>query len=293
MIGFYINGRLGNQMFQLACAYTLAVKHKTNILPDETSGKYHIHKYFKDKKLYPWHWKTMHIIGNLLTPKYYHYYTIHILPIYYSIFKLSEFNHIDYMNICYNIESLPNNTRLNGYFQSEFYFSKLKNNVRSLFEFKDIYIEKWNHYMSKNKKHSRLIAIHIRLSDFKNLGHLNLGGDNLVLSCDYYLNILKKENRDDTLIMILSDEPNTVREWFQNYNNIVISEEESIIDLITLTKADVCILSHSTFSWWGAWLNNKPDKKIYVPKYFLGYKIQKEIPQNIIPANWIQVEQKQ
>jgi hypothetical protein len=50
--------------------------------------------------------------------------------------------------------------------------------------------------------------------------------------------------------------------------------------------ADICILSNSTFSWWGAWLNDKKDKIVHAPRYFLGWKTQKEFPENIYPSTW-------
>ena len=55
-------------------------------------------------------------------------------------------------------------------------------------------------------------------------------------------------------------------------------------------NANICILSCSTFSWWGAWLNKQKNLKVYVPKYFLGFKVKKEYPVNIIPKKWKQIE---
>jgi hypothetical protein len=55
-------------------------------------------------------------------------------------------------------------------------------------------------------------------------------------------------------------------------------------------NADVCILSNSSFSWWGAWLNTKPGKVIYGPQNWLGFGKNDEYPAGIstnLPVNWI------
>jgi hypothetical protein len=292
MIGFKINGRLGNQMFQLSSAYALAIKYNTRILPDERTGKYYVAKYFKTSKLYPWHWKIVHYIGNMLSPKIYHYYTKWILPIYYNFFNLEYYEPQNFMKISYEFHTLPNNTLLNGYFQSEYYFSQIKNSISHQFTLKNKYIQNWKRYIKCLPEHKKLIAIHIRLSDYNQLGHLNLGGDNLQLSSEYYIKLLENVYEKNSLILVLSDEPKIVANWFNSFENVVISNETEIIDFITLTEADICILSHSTFSWWGAWLNKKKNKKVFIPKYFLGYKIKQEMPENIIPTEWIQTEVK-
>jgi hypothetical protein len=52
-----------------------------------------------------------------------------------------------------------------------------------------------------------------------------------------------------------------------------------------LTRADICVLSNSSFSWWGAWLNTN-DAQIIAPQYWIGNEMKKEYPVNIIPSYW-------
>jgi hypothetical protein len=39
-----------------------------------------------------------------------------------------------------------------------------------------------------------------------------------------------------------------------------------------------------------SWLNKIPNKKVIVPKYFLGFKVKMEFPINIIPQGFEQLE---
>jgi hypothetical protein len=51
------------------------------------------------------------------------------------------------------------------------------------------------------------------------------------------------------------------------------------------------IIANSSFSWWGAWLNENPLKKVYCPaRYFNNIRAQKEYEKNyFIPENWIKI----
>ena len=77
---------------------------------------------------------------------------------------------------------------------------------------------------------------------------------------------------------------------FNNVKNAHYSENSVISDLQFIINADICILSCSTFSWWGAWLNEKKTKTIFVPKNFLGFKVNKEFPVKMIPESWNKIQ---
>jgi len=113
---------------------------------------------------------------------------------------------------------------------------------------------------------------------------------NLSLKTAWYHLAIKNIHNEENYYIFISDDINFVKAEFAYLSNKYISENEEITDLQFLTHADICILSNSTFSWWGAWLNNKAEKIIYAPKYFMGWRIKKETPTEIYPKEWVQID---
>ena len=88
------------------------------------------------------------------------------------------------------------------------------------------------------------------------------------------------------MFVFVSDNTEYIKHEFAYLNNKYISNDSEINDFQHLIYADVCIIANSSFSWWGAWLNNRKNKKIYAPEHYLGYLIGKTLPENIYPAEW-------
>ena len=49
------------------------------------------------------------------------------------------------------------------------------------------------------------------------------------------------------------------------------------------------IIANSSFSWWGAYLNNNPNKKVVCPKQWFGVNYSHYNTDDLRPAEWIQV----
>jgi hypothetical protein len=61
-----------------------------------------------------------------------------------------------------------------------------------------------------------------------------------------------------------------------------------IEDLFIMSKCKNNIIANSSFSWWGAWLNENKQKKVIAPKLWFGQQVSLNTL-DIIPKNWIKL----
>ena len=54
--------------------------------------------------------------------------------------------------------------------------------------------------------------------------------------------------------------------------------------LMSLCKHN--IIANSTFSWWGAWLNQNPRKMVFAPKKWFT-EIARSSSRDLIPDSWV------
>jgi hypothetical protein len=164
------------------------------------------------------------------------------------------------------------NMILFGHFQNEKYFYK-----KQVFEYFGIYDEIKEEIRNLYGDLSNYIGINIRRGDFiKNTGCT-------VLSYDYYIDCMNMFPEDSKFI-ITSDDIEWCKEVFNNKNSIIFANKQAnnkiLIDLYINTLCEHNIISCSTFSWWGAYLNPNINKKVIVPSSWL-----KEYPENWIVNN--------
>lgn len=195
-----------------------------------------------------------------------------------------------------NILNVSDGTYLTGYWQSEKYFKNIENIIRKEFVLNDNPSQNYNKYLYDIKKvKSNSVAVHIRRGDYtdkiikKNIGLCPL---------NYYHNTIKKisEKVENPFFFIFTDDI----KWTKNnlklkYPTSFISRKSSKYnyknkdyeELILMSKCKHNIIANSSFSWWGAWLNNNPNKIVIAPKkWFNNLNINTE---DLIPKQWIKM----
>jgi hypothetical protein len=178
-----------------------------------------------------------------------------------------------------------------GYYQSLKYFARSEQDIRKIFTIKEKFVAKYNKkYAGFSDK--KTIVVHIRRTDYLQYGKASLGGPGMCLPDDYFLRCLQMIDGIDAYCLIfISDDIQYARAQFASrYPAARFEQNEEIIDFQLLTNADILIISNSSFAWWGAYLNPKRDKKVFAPKYWLGFKVRKEYPVNIVLPSWTMVE---
>ena len=166
-----------------------------------------------------------------------------------------------------------------GYWQSEKYFlnyeKEIKNNLSPS-------QETLNKLLSLNVLNNNSVSLHIRRTDY-----VKSNGLHPVQSVDYYKKALDIIGHYDN-ILVFSDDiewcKNNIK--FENINFIEgISDIENIF-LMSMCKNN--IIANSSFSWWGAWLNNNGNKQVIAPKNWFGPQLGLNTS-DIVPETWIKI----
>lgn len=124
----------------------------------------------------------------------------------------------------------------------------------------------------QNSEHSLAISIRCGLDYVKN----NL------LYCDkeYFSKALKRVCKENSTLFVFSDNPAEAKKYINKniINKIIyISNLSPVEQLMLMKQCTDYIISNSSFSWWGAYLNKNKNKKIVFPSKWLTYHSSKDL----------------
>lgn len=160
------------------------------------------------------------------------------------------------------------NTVIEGYFQNINYFSCIENKLRKDFQFPKLE-DKLQNIIDDIENKGNVVSVHIRRGDYMKFPHI-YGG---ICTEEYYSEALKKlqEKVDDFQVCFFSDDMDWVKQNFQIENAMFINEKmfdnpKDWYDMCIMSHCKYNIIANSSFSWWGAWLNNHDDKLVIMPK---------------------------
>jgi hypothetical protein len=269
-------GRMGNQMFQYACAKALSEKYGF------TSSLSHLDKmeYFK------------------LTPferLFNRFKAFLFFRVWKQIWGLKIINtELECLRRSYltELKNVDSPTMVWGFFQSAEYFEHSAALIKKHFEVRKKYKSDFVEFLHiNNLLEGGYIAIHLRRTDYKGFTVPGLAGDDFTLPLSYYTNAISRiDNKEELRFVFVSDDPGSIQELFPDIPDKIISDNNAITDFLIIQNAAQVIMSNSTFAWWATFLNKYVNERVYCPKYFLGFKESKEIPVSIYPKDWIQVE---
>lgn len=159
--------------------------------------------------------------------------------------------------------ALKNKMRLfntiEGYWQSEFYFKHIREELLS--EFTPARIPEVPHYFLVNET----VAVHVRRTDYLKDDRYGFLGES------YYRDAIAFIRRkiSTPLFIFFSDDLEWCRNQFKDLPAIFFSDKNWEEDYLQLHLMSLCrhqIIANSSYSWWGAWLNTNQDKIVIRPE---------------------------
>jgi hypothetical protein len=223
MITCFLQGGLGNQMFQISNAIS-------------ESRKYGVECKFKSESYTPM---------QAYQP---------------SKYASNIFRNID---LSMTEEEYKDSFILNGYFQSVDYFKEIQEEVKEIFSPSFDFLNKI-YQLYPELSYNDTLSIHIRRGDYLTIS------DTLPVVDISYINKAIETMGDSNKVFIFSDDKAWAKENLNNENFIVVEGLDDYEELWMMSLCKNNIISNSTFSWWGSFLNKNSDKKVIAPSLWTG-----------------------
>ncbi len=177
---------------------------------------------------------------------------------------------------------------LRGFWQSYLHFEDIRAALLNDFGFKQPLSGK-NKEWAKLASESNSISIHVRRGDYVSVAQANKSHG--VIEVPYYEQAIKAVSQrvEQARFFVFSDDMPWVRENLKLPADTVFVEgndgEAAFEDMRLMTHCKHNIIANSSFSWWGAWLNQHPDKLVVAPNQWTTSAELKNI--TLAPAEWI------
>lgn len=187
------------------------------------------------------------------------------------------------------ILKIENSCYLSGIWQSEKYFKDIEDTIRKEFTLKNETTEYFKTWASKIEN-CESVCLHVRRGDYVKSQKTNAFHG--TCSLEYYneaINLILKKIKEPTFF-VFSDDIDWVKDNLKiDYPKFFVSDKRlpDYEELVLMSKCKHNIIANSTFSWWGAWLNNNKDKIVIAPKKW--FNVESINTEDLIPEGWIRI----
>lgn len=238
-------GGLGNQMFQYACGRRLSIVHGVPLALDigwyEAEGLMPHETYALDCFTLC---AELRLAGNRRRP---------IRPF---ARVIEESGH----GLDDKVRSASGRAYLSGFWQNEGYFTDVEPRVRSELSLRSCLSDRAAR-LTEDFCNGQSVSVHVRRASYAD-----------ALPAAYYLDAVAEiQSRvAEPRFYIFSDDFGWVRRQLKLPAGSVLvdalSRDEPWLDLFAMSRCRHHIIANSTFSWWGAWLDPRPDKVVVAPR---------------------------
>jgi hypothetical protein len=285
-----LNGGLGNQLFQYALGRRIAHDRQEPLLLDISEFAHAVAG--KTPRTYRLH--HFNIQASLATPEQIQRFTDprliariqrrilrQVAPqwAFYSVYERETFVYDD------SVLAKKGNIRLLGYWQHPHYFAPITNTL--LQELQVITSPSvQNSTLLENIKQVNAVALHIRRGDYVTNAHTNQFHGVAPLSYYHQAVTQLAQEVSNVHIFVFSDDTAWAREnlhlahpmTFVDHN----TPETDYEDLRLMAHCQHHIIANSSFSWWGAWLAQNPQQRVFAPYQWT----RNHTAHDIAPSHW-------
>lgn len=288
MISCKLCGGLGNQLFQIFTVISYALKYSKSFF---FLNNYQLGNGDNGSTIRYTYWKTF-----LSTLK----------PFLKNMNEIPELTIVEENSFIYEELPVPDLFEKNGdillvgYYQSPLYFDKYKDLICKLIKLdfkKAIIRSKVNIDFNNND----IISIHFRLGDYKNNPNLYpiLSENYYSNSISYIVEKLKYDNLKQIYILYfcedndVKDVKKTIIYLEEQFPLLVFIRANPLLDdweqMLLMSLCRHNIIANSTFSWWGAYLNNNPEKIVCYPEQWFTPQAEMDTS-DLFPRDWISIQ---
>lgn len=287
MITIPLMGGLGNQLFQIFATIAYAIEHGHSFLFQYTD-------ILNVGKMRVTYWNNF--LSNLVV------FTTKSRISKFSNSDLEAFPLMREQGFNYTkINAVPPNISisLHGYYQSYKYFEEYQRKIYEMILLKNqqnAIRTKYGHYLEG----AITISMHFRLGDYKDKQHFHP-----IMPKIYYENALKhiletkyEPHSNVRILYFCEAEDNefvaktmeSILSLFSDYHHLQIQKVEDGIEdwqqLLLMSCCDNNIIANSSFSWWGAYLNQTIDKCVCYPCKWFGPSMANTYVGDMFPIYW-------
>jgi len=284
MIRIILRGRTGNILFQYALGRMLAAKHGVPLVLDaswynsegwrEVSCFLKLPLQAKVVRRLPLAARAMRrYVGK-------HYWEYRGVPVLRECADNQSFDPL--------ILDAPSDCVIYGYFQSPRYFASIASELRD--EVTDLLEQTYGPGASQDSQPTATrpssptsliqelskpnsVAVHVRRGDYLKLPAFR------VCDASYYLRAINDMRSvvETPRFHVFSDDPQWCRETFIDQDMEVIENSAANLnplhDLHLMSLASHHVIANSSYSWWAAWLGDKPDQRVIMPERWFAQDI--------------------
>ncbi len=318
MIVTMLSGGLGNQMFQYAAARRLAVRHGTEVRVDtrlyDDAGRDRrpagLEAFSRRVRLFDLRTVARRATDADVVPRLDRYLGLTaahraaraVRAVTGGRLFRQAATHVRERSAGFDpaVLGLPDGVYLQGFWQSWRYFADVADTIRGEFRAADGWVPSEVEYKVGRARASGggpVVSLHVRRGDLAHAAEV-LGDAALVYGPPVGLDYLRAavaRFEPSAQFLVFSDTAADV-DWCRHHLpaaglapgrlHFATGDRPDVVDLASMSACDHHVIANSTFSWWAAWLNATPGRRVVAPRRWAADQLKSD---DLIPPGWEQV----